>query len=270
MYSLKYINKLHGKRILVLGGTSGVGLAVAEGAIEHAASVIVSGSTQEKLTRALQHLQTCTSPFVDKPEISGCTCNLIDPVMQEQNLDALLQYATNGGVEKLDHVVFTAGDNIGIPKINEATIESWQALQAVRVTAPIMLAKLLPKYIQMVATSSLTLTSGNRVFKPPENWALMSAALSSIRGLNRGLAMDLQPVRVNTVFIGGIRPPTAGVLGINDEQLEKAMQAYCTKTLTHTVGTASEVAEAYLYLMKDNYATGAEVTSDGGRLLTYS
>ncbi|KAF2206594.1 hypothetical protein CERZMDRAFT_115680 [Cercospora zeae-maydis SCOH1-5] len=266
----KYIDKLHSRRVLVIGGTSGIGLCVAEAALEHGAIVTISGSTESKLQTALTHLNQSASPLrhnhdISGPAISGHTCDLSHPASQESALRSLLQATTADGKSKLDHVVFTAGNNISIPSLEEVTAELVQAMQSVRILAPIMLAKLLPAYVTKSAHSSLTLTGGTQAIRPSPAWSVMAGIMSSISGLTRGFAVDLQPIRVNAVFPGAVKSTAAN--HIDPAILEKAMANFRSTTLTGTVGMPEEVAEAYLYFMKSSYASGTTVVVDGGKLL---
>ena len=77
MSPTKYTSKLHDTRLLIFGGTSGMGFCVAEAAIEHGAHVCISGSKQYKLERALSRLQ---STYPDSAsEVSGHICDLSQP-----------------------------------------------------------------------------------------------------------------------------------------------------------------------------------------------
>lgn len=106
----KYTSKLQSSRILVLGGTSGIGFCVAEAALEHGAHVTISGSKQPKLDTALSRLQ---SAYPDKhSRLNGQTCDLSQPQSLESNLDTLLKFAAASS--KINHIVFTAGDPLKI------------------------------------------------------------------------------------------------------------------------------------------------------------
>ncbi|KAM3415147.1 hypothetical protein BST61_g10272 [Cercospora zeina] len=266
----KYIGKLHNRRVLIIGGTSGIGLCVAEAALEHGANVTISGSTDGKLKNALAHLRQFTTPLAHNldtsvPAISGHTCDLSDPSSQESALRSLFQATTVEGKSKLDHVVFTAGNNISIPRLEDITPDLVQAMQNVRILAPIMLAKIVPAYMTTSAHSSLTLTGGTQALKPSPGWSVMAGIMSSITGLTRGFAVDLRPIRVNAVFPGAVKSTATNVM--DPVLLEEAMTKFRSTTLTGTVGIAEEVAEAYLYCMKSSYASGTMVVVDGGKLL---
>ncbi|CAK1356550.1 hypothetical protein CB0940_12146 [Cercospora beticola] len=266
----QYISKLRGHRILIIGGTSGIGLCVAEAALEHGASVTVSGSTASKLHTALQHLSKIESPLqqtphAGEPTVSGSICDLSNPSLQESALLSLLDTATVHGRHKLDHVVFTAGNNITISPLEHVTPHDFELMQTVRVLAPVLLAKLVPAYMSKSAHSSVTLTGGTQAMKPSPGWSVMAGIMSSISGFTLGFAVDLQPIRVNTVFPGAVHSTASNKM--DPTLLEERLEAFRRTTLTNTVGTPEDVAEAYLYCMKSSYASGTTIIVDGGRLL---
>lgn len=268
-----YISKLRNSHVLVIGGTSGIGLCVAEAAVEYGAQVTICGSSEKKCQAALTRLRSFSSPFLPLCEamenrIAGCICDLSDTAQQEHNLRTLLSRVTCDGAKQLDHVVFTAAETaVRVPVCGEVTVEQIHQIQAVRVLAPIMLAKLLPAYMKKSSKSSLTLTGGTLALRPGPDWSIMAGVISSMSGLTRGLAVDLQPIRVNLVIPGGVSTTAATRSSVEANQLEETMASFRLKTLTNSVGTPEEVAEAYLYFMRDAYATGSSLVTDGGKIL---
>ena len=238
-----------------------MGFCVAEAALEHGAHVCISGSRQPKLDQAVSRLQ---SAYPDKAsKVSSHVCDLSQPQHLESNLDSLLKAATVDA--KLDHIVFTAGDPLKIISIAEATVQTIQQSGNVRFLGPLLLAKLAPKYLSPGPRSSITLTGGTMSHKPAKGWTLIAAWGSGIEGIMRGLAVDLAPVRVNMVSPGAVH--TELFDDIAKERLDSVLQGFKDGTLIGKVGTPENLAEAYLYSMKDHFATGAIIQSDGGRVL---
>lgn len=254
----KYISKLRDARVLILGGTSGIGFCVAEAALEHGAQVCLSGSKQEKLDQAISRLQS-TYPNA-RSNVFGQVCDLSQPQDLESNLQTLLKVAAGDG--KIDHIVFTAGDAITVVPITEATIDGIYAGGNVRFVAPLIMAKLAPQYMASHQKSSITLTGGVRSHRPALGWAIMSAWGSGIEGMARGLAFDLAPMRVNVVNPGAVH--TELFDRFSREHLGTMLQAFKDGTLVGNVGKPEDLAEAYLHCMKDHFLTGTVLTSDGG------
>ncbi|UNI17949.1 hypothetical protein JDV02_004253 [Purpureocillium takamizusanense] len=259
----KYINKLQGHRVLVLGGSTGIGFCVAEAALEHGAHIIVSSSSQHKLDKAAARLREHARAAGVSSTIAAKTCDLGSADTIEDNIVQLLDFATQDG--KLDHVVFTAGDAINIISLKDITVESFHKLGMVRQVGPILLAKHLPKYINTNVRSSLTLTGGTNTWRPGPNWAVIAAGGGASEGFARGCAVDLRPVRVNCIMVGAVR--TELFDSIPEERMAIVLESMRKEGITGTVGRPEEVAEAYIYCMKDTFATGGIVESNGGRLV---
>lgn len=268
--ALKYLSKLQGQRVLIFGGASGIGFAVAEASIEHGAEVVVSGFSEAKLSTALRRLRAVDSPLSPTPKgstdrASGITCDLARPEGLEADLERVLNFATAHGTRLLDHVVFTAGDPLRIVRLPDASLDAVQKASLVRVAAPTMLAKLLPRFVRQSGSSSLTLTSGVTAHKPQPGWSIMIAAAGAVEALTRGLALDLSPLRVNAVSPGAVH--TELFSDIPEDRLPSVLDKFRHESITGTVGKPEEVAEAYIQCMKNSFMTGAIIPCDGGRLL---
>lgn len=261
--ALKYVSKLSTSRVLVLGGTSGIGFSVAEAALEHGASVILSGSNPTRLSDAINRLKTS---YPDRAaRVSGHTCDLSEPQSMESNLSTLFDAATASATIPIDHIVFTAGDPLKIIPLAESTVETIQETGTVRFLGPLMVGKLAPKYLSPGPASSITLTSGTNGAKPMPGWTVQAAWGTGLEGMTRGLAVDLKPVRVNLVSPGAVH--TERFNDVAEGRLEEFLQRVKEATTTGEVGRPEDVAEAYLYAMKDRFLTGTIISSDGGRLL---
>ncbi|KAK4443803.1 NAD(P)-binding protein [Podospora aff. communis PSN243] len=263
-----FTTKLTSSRILILGGTSGVGFGVAQAALQFGASVIISSSNPTKITRSLDRLRAGHPTFAPGQTISGQACDLANSSTLEANLASLLDFATENGKLKLNHVVFTAGDAIAPVPLAQITPEDITRQSQIRFHGAVMLAKLLPKYIHVEAESSITFTGGTNTDKPMAGWSVIAAVGAAVEGLTRGLAVDLKPVRVNTVSLGAVLTELFdGFLGDDKEKREKVLAGMRQGTLVGEVGRVEDVAEAYLYLMRDRFATGTVLKTNGGRML---
>lgn len=255
----KYGSKLQDKRVLVVGGTSGIGFCVAEAAAEFGAIVVIASSSQTKIDSAIKRIAESTP----NARITGQACNLSKPETTEDEVKRLVAFTTKDG--KLDHVVNTAGDAFDVGSLQEATGEKLFAGQQIRLVGSALLAKHVWPHMNKSNTSSITFTGGINMHKPGPGWALRAAAGSGINGLTLGLAVDMKPIRVNQVVPGAVVTELWSGLFGNDIEKFKAM--YAEKMLTGELGRPEDVAEAYLYLMRDNFADGQTIFSEGGYLL---
>jgi NAD(P)-dependent dehydrogenase (short-subunit alcohol dehydrogenase family) len=259
----KYLNKLQGKRILVVGGTSGIGFAAAEAAVEYGANVVVASSKPEKVQNAIERLRKSYPEAADR--VQGKAVDLSAANAEEQ-IVALFDFASEVGKHKLDHVIDTAGDHFKLTSLSELNAEKILALTKVRLVGALLLAKIASQYLNSSPTSSLTLTGGVTDAKPIPGWVAMGAVGAGKRGMTRALAHDMKPIRVNLVCPGFVK--TEMLNEFPSDQLERIIAIYKEKALTGTVGKPEDLAEVYLSLMKNEFINGAEVSSDGGYLIS--
>lgn len=274
------ITKLAGTRVLVIGGTSGIGFAVAATALEHGASVIVASSQPTKVDAATQRLRE-RYPAEYSARIAGFACDLGNQDTVEGNVVELLEKATSPDTfpsgndtettkatakTPLDHIAFTAGDLAPLHlNLSTLTVPALHQSNNVRFLGALFVAKHAHAYMRVSSASSLTLTSGTNTKKPAKGWTVQAGLGAAIEGAARGMAVDLAPVRVNTVSPGAVF--TELVEKAMGERQEEALRTMGEATLVGAVGRAQDVAEAYVYCMKDGFVDGIELGSDGGRLL---
>lgn len=199
-------------------------------------------------------------------KITGCPCDLGNPATLESNVEHLLKKATNDGKDKLDHVVFTAGDfTLKGNALSETTVESIIKWSTTRIFGNAMVAKHLPKYINMTTKSSYTLTSGVSGIKPMSGMPILSGVSGNLEALTRAFAVELAPLRVNCVSPGAILTDLLQSFG--GDNMDELKKQWSSKSLTDTVGSPEDIAELYVYFMKDQFATGTVACSDGGGVI---
>ncbi|KAG9551441.1 NAD(P)-binding protein, partial [Aureobasidium melanogenum] len=254
----KYNSKLQGQRVLIIGGSAGIGYGVAEASLENGASVIISSSNESRVQEAVSKLQK-SYPSAAK-RVEGYAANMGDQASLESNVEQLFQKAG-----KLNHVVFTAGDSLAMMALEDATLDKTIQAGMVRYFAPLMVAKHAAKVLDKSPTSSITLTTGSVSEKPMPNWSVINGFATAIQGTTRGLALDLKPIRVNLVSPGAVETPLWN--GIPEEQRKQTFEAFGKKMATGKIGQVEDVAEAFLYAMKDKNLTGSMISTNGGALI---
>jgi NAD(P)-dependent dehydrogenase (short-subunit alcohol dehydrogenase family) len=234
--------KLKGKKVVVLGGTSGFGLATAKAAAAEGASVVIVSRSQSNVDKALKELPQSAE---------GVSLDVTDEVAVQRFFDAM------GG---LDHLVYCAGD--ALPS-TVTTTEEARSFFEVRFWGMYIAAQAAFPHVRK--GGSITLTNGILAQRPWKGWSAVSAVAGAVESLTRGLALDMAPIRVNTVCAGVIK--TALWSGMSEADRE-AMYAERAKSLpVGRVGEGSDVAETFLYLMKSGFTTGQIVVIDGGALI---
>lgn len=127
-------------------------------------------------------------------------------------------------------------------------------------------AKHAPQYLLKAdgQDCSITLSSSVSAQKPLPGWSPIAAMRSAVLGLGMSLAYDLRPIRVNVIAVG----PVDTGLWANHVRKEKIFDKLKNgKSATGRIAVPSDVAEAYIYCMKDANCTGSVVNTNGGVLL---
>ncbi len=233
------MSKLSGAKVVVIGGASGVGYAVAAAALEAGAEVVVGSSRTARIEAAARRLG------------HGARSLLVD-VRDEASVSAFFD-----AVGPFHHLVFTAGDwgQMRGPT-RDLDIEASKARMEVRFWGAARAAKHAVR--QIAADGSISLTGGMLAHRPMPGAPLTTASANTTEGLALGLARDLAPIRVNAVCLGLILSEQVQTMG------ESAIKAFTSNLPLPRAGTVAEAAEAYLYLMRATYVTGQIVRVDGG------
>lgn len=248
---------ISGQSILIIGGSSGIGFAVAKLALQEGVRVAIASSNPTRVSAAVESLKK----QFPAGKITGHECNLkADDV--EAQIEKLFTdvVAANGGT-LLDHVIFTAGDALAIKPLNEVDIDFIRGAGQVRFVGALLVGKHTPRFVKNNYTSSLILTTGAISQKPIANWSVVAPYLTGLHGMTRNLAVDLKPIRVNLVSPGAVDTELWG------ESREAAVAAMSKTSFMGRVPSAEEIAESYIYFMKDTNATGSVVSTNSGSLL---
>jgi NAD(P)-dependent dehydrogenase (short-subunit alcohol dehydrogenase family) len=232
--------QLAGKKVVVVGGSSGIGLATAELAKREGAEVVIASRNAEKLNAQASKLGVKGIPT---------------DVTSDDSVANLFRQC--GAVH---HVVVTAAQLKTGPFKTVATDDVrstmegkfWGAWRCART------AEIRPG-------GSLTLVSGFLSIRPRPNSAIVGAANGALESLARSLALDLAPVRVNCVSPGIIDTPIRAAMpeAARRELLENIARALPVRR----VGLGEDVAKQILAFMTNGFATGSIVYLDGGGVL---
>ncbi|OAP55367.1 hypothetical protein AYL99_10340 [Fonsecaea erecta] len=264
----KYLSKLQGQSVVVVGGSTGIGYGIAEGCLEFGAKVVIASRSADKVASAVKSLKASYPEHA--ANVRGQTVNLNTAETDvEKELVALFDFATDNGTTKVDHVVETAGDLslAGKLGLDTVTLELLRQAGAVRSLGVILLAKVATKYLNKASTSSFTMTSGALLYKPRAGLGAFLGAGGNKEALTRGLALDIAPVRVNLVSPGAIETDllySSLPAGTNRDAVR---ELYSKNSLLGKVGSVEDVVERYLSIMKNTFQTGTVVQSEGGYLL---
>jgi NAD(P)-dependent dehydrogenase (short-subunit alcohol dehydrogenase family) len=236
---------LHGKRIVLLDGGLGVGLATARAAIREGASLIVSSRGRASLDGVLARL----------PE--GTQGQILDLT----NGDHVRRFF--GGVGAYDHLVISDAEPVSVEDIVDTPLEQVKDFFDARFWGAYTAVKYGHRLIRQ--GGSIVLTSGIASFRPQKGWTVAACLCGATDALARALAIELAPLRVNVVAPGMVRP---ALWNSPSEATRDAMYQAAGEALPlGQVGDVEDIAEAYLFLMRSRYSTGQVIVVDGGAVL---
>jgi NAD(P)-dependent dehydrogenase (short-subunit alcohol dehydrogenase family) len=231
---------LSGKKVVVVGGSSGIGLSAAKLAKAEGADVVIASRNAEKLNAAAAKL--------------GAKAISTD-ITNDDSVTALFR-----ACGQVDHVVVTAAQlktgpfkTVSMEDVR-ATMEGkfWGAWRVARAA-------------DIKAGGSLTLVSGFLSIRPRPAAAIVGAANGALESLTRSLALELSPVRVNCVSPGLIDTPIRAAM---PEAARRDMLAKAAAALpVGRVGVGEDIARQILAFMTIGFATGSIVYLDGGGLI---
>jgi NAD(P)-dependent dehydrogenase (short-subunit alcohol dehydrogenase family) len=251
-----FTSRLSSARVLIIGGTGGLGVGLARALIEYGATVILSSSREAKVRDVVASLMT-ENPGAN---VSGYACDLASPDV-EANIEALFQK-----VGEIDHIAYMAGDRLPMVPLEDVTLATWQSANQVRTISALLVCKVGVRYLKKSRDSSIVLTGGSISEKPiAGGWSMLACSFAGINGMTRQLAFDIAPIRVNCVAPGVI--VTDLWAGMGEEGAKKFLSEHGRSMPTGEVGQPEDVAEAYLYCLRDKNATGSIIHSNSGAFL---
>jgi NAD(P)-dependent dehydrogenase (short-subunit alcohol dehydrogenase family) len=235
---------LENTNVLVIGGTSGIGLGVAHAVANRGATPIVASRRQASVDRTLAELPGGAR---------GATIDLTDP-------SALDQLAADVG--EIDHLVYTAGEPLELPSLADITPAVANGFFQTRFIGALSAARVFGPRLR--PGGSITLTSGTAAWNPSYG-ALPSSLCGAMNALAPALAVELAPIRVNAVAPGMIRTPIWDVMPEADRRAlhNREMQ----RIPLARIGEVDDAVRAYVYCMEQTFSTGTVITVDGGSLL---
>ena len=236
--------RFKGRRIVVIGGSSGMGYATAKMAAIEGASVVIASRHEEKLLKA-------------KDSMDGDVAALTVDVVDEESVKSFFEK-----VGEFDHLT-TPGNEAAMgpfidmdTKMARAAFDSkfWGQYHAAKYGFP-----------KIRGDGSITFFAGIWSQRPVPGGSVISAINSAIEGLCRALAGELAPIRVNTVSPGIINTPIYSAM--TTEAKEAMFKSVASSIPAKRVGDPEEIAKTVLYLMSNGFSTGNTLYVDGGATL---
>jgi NAD(P)-dependent dehydrogenase (short-subunit alcohol dehydrogenase family) len=237
---------LNHTKVVVVGGSSGIGLGVARAAVAEGAEVVLVGRSPEKLLEASRALG-------DPPSVKTIT---VDITREE---DVARAFAETGA---FDHLVVTAA-NLAYAPIASFDLAAARACVESKLVAAILLAKHACGRVK--PGGSLTFTSGQAKDRARPKGAVVAAVNGALGSLARALAVEMAPTRVNVVSPGVVDTPIWTAIVGDDKGA--VFEQTARRLPVGRIGTTADLAQAYLFLMQNEFTTGTTLHVDGGYTL---
>lgn len=231
---------LAGQRVVVVGGTSGMGLATVRAALAQGAEVVAAGRR----------------PVGRREPAAGARQEVVD-ITSEESVRELFR-----NVGELDHLLVTASP--GSPgAFLEQDLASARTYMDGKFFGSWTCARFAAPRIR--ARGSITFVTGAAVVRPPAHGSMIAAAFAAIEALTRALAVELGPQRVNTIRPGYTDSEMWG--GLSDAEREDLRRRVAAAMPVGRMGRPEDIAHAALFLMTNPQVTGAVLEVSGGESL---
>ncbi|WP_286925387.1 MULTISPECIES: SDR family oxidoreductase [Lysinibacillus] len=236
---------LKDKKVVIIGGSSGIGLESAKQLIAQGAEVIIASRSEDKLQNAKEQLGVRATAYI------------LDTT-QEQQVQSFFEK-----IGQFDHLVVSAAETSSGLFLQTDTAQArklfenkfWGQYYAAKYGA----SNILPN-------GSIILFSGVVAYKSIVGSAILGAVNAAISNLGQTLALELAPIRVNIVSPGIIDTPSRSKMP--EEARNNFYNTVENKLPVKRVGKAEDVAQSVLYLLQNSFVTGTVLHVEGGHILT--
>ena len=238
------MDELSGKTVVVLGGSSGIGLEAARQARIAGAELIITGRNPAHLEEACDELAARTA-VLDLGDAAG-----------------LRRFFTEELPEQVDHVLVMGGGPVYAP-IVELDFDQARDVLDERLLGSLRVARECATRVR--ASGSLTFMTGTHARRPGPGLSIAAIAAAAVPVITANAAVELAPVRVNAIAAGFVDTPmSARYLGEGLEKRRRQLRE--TLPIRRVVGP-EDVAALALHLMRNTALTGATYDVDGGQQL---
>ncbi len=237
------MGKLDGQNVVIIGGTSGIGLATAVQAQQAGANVWAASRSADKVSKCQE-----AWPHIQFRQADTHDVDSLNKLFEEVGVIHHLVAAATGANRTMAPFMEQSDD-----QFREAFNKFWGYTTVTRQGVPYVLEN-----------GSLTFVSGTPARKCNPGMSSVSCTGCAVEGLTRALALELAPRRVNAVAPGIIDTAMFDRFG---DKKEAALANMGKNIPLGRVGQADEVAAAILLLMTNPYMTGTTIDVDGGALL---
>jgi NAD(P)-dependent dehydrogenase (short-subunit alcohol dehydrogenase family) len=235
---------IQGRKAVVLGGTSGIGLEASRQLLEAGAALVVGSRTEANRASAAKSL----GPGAQIREVDVLDREGLAALFAEHAPIDILVCSATGGPRATGPFL-----QMDLDGFQGSFAKLWGYANAVRIGAT-----------SMSKDGTIVLVSGYPARRPTPGASAISTVGNAVEGFARAIAPELSPCRINVVSPGIIMTPMLGL----EPEAHNTFYESATKSLAiPRPGQPEEVARAILFLIENEYVTGTTVDVDGGALL---
>jgi len=237
------------KVVLVTGGSSGLGLAIAQELAGQGATLVITGRRQEQLTEALSKLGERASAVVaDVSVLADLTVLFAEIKDRHGRLDVLVANAGMGEIAPLGNITEAHFDRVFSTNVKGVTFTVQEALPL------------------MGKGSSIVIIGSTASIDPGPGLSVYGATKAALRTLVRSWTLDIKGsgVRINLLSPGPVDTPS--LRNMLAEQADEVIKSLSEKSTIGRIGQAHEIGTAVAFLASDaaSYINGVELFADGG------
>jgi NAD(P)-dependent dehydrogenase (short-subunit alcohol dehydrogenase family) len=234
--------ELQGQRVVLLGGSAGLGLAAARLLGEAGAEIVIASRSSDRVEAALAELPT----------------SAVGHVVDVNSEDAVQRLFSDLG--RFDHLVYTAGEPLRAFPLDTVDLQEARRFTETRLWAALGAIKHAHRLIR--PGGSIVLMSGNVAARPGAGWMIGAAVCGAVEAITRTLAVELAPLRVNAIAPGIVR--TELWRELSETERDQMFTQTARALPVGRVGEARDVAQSIAYVLADGYVSGTVVEVNGG------
>jgi NAD(P)-dependent dehydrogenase (short-subunit alcohol dehydrogenase family) len=245
-------HRFDGRKVLITGGASGIGLETARLFAREGARVAILDANGDTLARARDELGDCVALEADVTQEAQVTAVIEDAITRLGGLDGLVNAAGISFWRSFDDITFA----------------EWRQILSVNLDGPFLVCKAAWLALKAAGASTIVNVGSGAGLQPRRNFSAYCASKAGLVLFTKSLAMDgaEHGIRANVVCPGIVMTPLVEKNLALTGDADAAYQRYIARNLMHRFGTAGEVADSIAFLScgQSSFITGSALSLDGG------